>query len=447
MEAETVSDMMRKVQEDGVMFVELEFTDIFGVLKSIEIPVGMLEDALERGVWFDGSSIRGFARIMESDMYLLPDPATYAVLPVDGESKKTARFMCDVYTPAGTLFEGDPRAVLKRVIAEAAEMGYEFFVGPEVEFYLFKRHEDGSFQTPEFDTGSYFDSSAKDIGSDIRKEIMVALKGFGIDSERAHHEVGVGQHEVGFRYSGALATADNVVVLKKIIKSIAHRYGLIASFMPKPLFGKAGNGMHTHASLFSTDGKPVFFGADDPHRLSPVAKQFIAGLLAHIKEICAITNPTVNSYKRLVSGYEAPVYICWGSKNRSSLIRIPQSTKGREASVRAELRCPDPAASPYLLFAAILKAGLEGIKKGYVLMPEIEDSVYTLPADELEKQGIDQLPQSLEAAVYLFRESALMRELLGEDLQRKYAESKALEAEEFKIAVTDWEVARYIDKC
>ena len=442
-----MKDIMKKVQEDGVMFVELEFTDIFGVLKSIEIPVGMLEDAIERGVWFDGSSIRGFARIMESDMYLLPDAATYAVLPVDGESKKTARFMCDVYTPDGNLFDGDPRAVLKKVIAEAKEMGYEFFVGPEVEFYLFKRHEDGSFHTPEFDTGSYFDSSAKDIGSDIRKEIMVALKGFGIDSERAHHEVGVGQHEVGFRYSGALTTADNVIVLKKIIKSIAHRYGLIASFMPKPLFGKAGSGMHTHASLFSIEGKPVFCDEDDPHRLSAVAKQFIAGLLAHVKEICAITNPTVNSYKRLVSGYEAPVYICWGSKNRSSLIRIPQSGKGREASVRAELRCPDPAASPYLLFAAILKAGLEGIKKGYELMPEIEDSVYTLPPAELVSQGIELLPQSLEAAVYLFRESALMKELLGEDLQRKYADTKAIEAKEYKIAVTDWEIERYIDKC
>jgi glutamine synthetase len=442
-----VSEMMKRVKDDGVMFVELEFTDIFGVLKSIELPVNMLEDALERGVWFDGSSIRGFARIMESDMYLMPDPATYAVLPVDGESKRTARFMCDVYTPDGKLFEGDPRAVLKKVIAEADDMGYDYFVGPEVEFYLFRKLEDGSFSTPEFDTGSYFDSSAKDIGSDIRKEIMVALKGFGIDSERAHHEVGVGQHEVGFRYSDALSTADNVIVLKKLIRSIAHRYGLIASFMPKPLFGKAGNGMHTHASLFAKDGTPVFFDGNDPHRLSTLAKQFIAGLLTHIREICAITNPTVNSYKRLVSGYEAPVYICWGSRNRSSLIRIPQSRAARETSVRAEVRCPDPSASPYLLFAAILKAGLEGIRKGYELMPEMEDSAYSLPKGELEKQGIEQLPQSLEAAVYLFRESALMSELLGVDLQRKYAEAKALEAQEYKIAVTDWEVERYIDKC
>ncbi|MDD3643832.1 MAG: glutamine synthetase family protein, partial [Candidatus Krumholzibacteria bacterium] len=275
-----MEEILKRVQDDEVMFVELEFTDIFGVLKSIEIPVGVLDAALERGVWFDGSSIRGFARIMESDMYLMPDPATYAVLPVDGDRKKTARFMCDVYTPDGALFEGDPRAVLKKIIREAREMGYEFFTGPEVEFYLFHRDERGRISTPEFDTGSYFDSSAKDIGSDIRKEIMVALKAFGIDSERAHHEVGVGQHEVGFRYSDALSTADNVVILKKIIKSIAHRYGLIASFMPKPLFGKAGSGMHTHVSLFTVDGKPAFFDADDPHRLSPLARQFIAGILA-----------------------------------------------------------------------------------------------------------------------------------------------------------------------
>lgn len=442
-----MEEILKRVHDDEVMFVELEFTDIFGILKSIEIPVGVLDAALERGVWFDGSSIRGFARIMESDMYLMPDPSTYAVLPVDGDRKKTARFMCDVYTPDGKLFEGDPRAVLKRIIGEAREMGYEFFTGPEVEFYLFHRDERGRVQTPEFDTGSYFDSSAKDIGSDIRKEIMVALKSFGIDSERAHHEVGVGQHEVGFRYSDALSTADNVVILKKIIKSIAHRYGLIASFMPKPLFAKPGSGMHTHVSLFTSDGKPVFFDADDPHRLSPLARQFIAGILTHIREMCAITNPTVNSYKRLVSGYEAPVYICWGSKNRSSLVRIPQATKGRESSVRAELRCPDPSASPYLLFAAILKAGLEGIRGGYTLPQEIEDSVYTLTEEELLEQGIELLPRSLEAAVYLFRESALMRDLLGADLQRKYADAKAIEAQEFNIAVTDWEIERYIDKC
>ncbi len=442
-----MKEVIKKIKDDGVMFVDLEFTDIFGVLKSIEIPSSMIEGALEKGVWFDGSSIRGFARIMESDMYLMPDPATYAVLPVDGDSRRTARFLCDVYTPEGQLFEGDPRAVLKKIMHEASEMGYEFFTGPEVEFYLFRRGEDGRISTPEFDTGSYFDSSVKDIGSDIRKEIMVALKMFGIDSERAHHEVGVGQHEVGFRYSNALTTADNVIALKKVIRSIAHRYGLIASFMPKPLFAKPGNGMHTHVSLFGTDGTPVFFDADHPHRLSKLAQQFTAGILAHIKEMCAVTNPTVNSYKRLVSGYEAPVYICWGSKNRSSLVRVPQSTAGRKSSVRIELRCPDPSASPYLLFAAVLRAGLEGIRNEYELPPEMEDSVFEMDPEELEKAGIDLLPRSLEEAVCLFAGSELMKDLLGSDLHQKYAEAKAIEAEEFNTAVTDWEVERYIDKC
>lgn len=447
MEANRMRDLIVKAKSDGVVFVELEFTDIFGVLKSIEIPIENLATAAERGVWFDGSSIRGFARTKESDMYLKPDISTYAILPGADGSRKTARFMCDVYTPDGNLFSSDPRAVLKKIIAEAREMGYEFNVGPEVEFYLFKRSADGSFVTPEFDTGSYFDSSAKDIGSDIRKEIMVALKVFGIDSERAHHEVGVGQHEVGFRYGDALTTADNIIVLKKIIKSIAHRRGLIASFMPKPLFEKPGNGMHIHCSLFSDDGTPAFYDEHDPDKLSPLAKNFIAGLLVHIKGMCALTNPTINSYKRLVSGYEAPVYICWGSKNRSALVRIPHFTKGRESSIRAELRCPDPSASPYLLFAAILKAGLDGIKNRVELAPEMEDSVYEKTGRELLDMGIEILPQTLEEAVRLFRESDLMRDLLGDELSTKYANAKEKEVQEFKSAVTDWEIERYIDKC
>ncbi|MBN1165174.1 MAG: type I glutamate--ammonia ligase [Candidatus Krumholzibacteriota bacterium] len=442
-----MESIFERIKADGVKFIELEFTDIFGTLKSIEIPVECLDQALERGIWFDGSSIRGFARIMESDMYLMPDPGTYALLAVDDDSLKTARFMCDVYTPQGDIFEGDPRAVLKRIMGEARDMGYVFMVGPEVEFYLFRKDENGSISTPEFDTGSYFDSSAKDIGSDIRKEIMAALKAFGIDSERAHHEVGVGQHEVGFKFGDALVTADKVIILKKIIKSIAHKYGLIASFMPKPLFAKAGNGMHCHCSIFNTNGDSVFYHADDEHKLSPLAKSFIAGLLQHIKEMAAITNPTVNSYKRLVSGYEAPVYICWGSKNRSSLVRIPHFTKGRESSVRAELRCPDPSASPYLLFASILKAGLYGMQNNLELAPEVEDSMYTITGSELTKLGIDILPQSLEEAVDYFRSSTLMKELLGEDLFNKYADAKENEAREFKAAVTDWEIDRYIDKC
>lgn len=439
--------LMDRVKADEVVFIELEFTDIFGVLKSIEIPVENLPTALEKGIWFDGSSIRGFARLKESDMYLMPEPGSYAVLPVEEGKRKTGRFICDVYTPEGELFEGDPRTVLKKIVAEARGMGYIFNVGPEVEFYLFRKFDDGTFSTPEFDTGSYFDSSAKDIGSDVRKEIMIALKTFGIDSERAHHEVGVGQHEVGFRYGDAVTTADNVIILKKIIKSIAHNHGLIASFMPKPLFAKPGNGMHIHCSLFGLDGTPVFYDATDPNRLSPLAKKFIAGLLAHISEMSAITNPTVNSYKRLISGYEAPVYICWGSKNRSSLVRIPHFTKGRESSIRAELRCPDPSASPYLLFASILKAGLEGIRNDLQLPPEMEDIVYDKSEEELSSMGIDILPQSLSQAIKIFRGSRMMRDLLGEELFSKYCAAKEKEAMEYRIAVTDWEIDRYIDKC
>jgi len=440
-------DILKRVKEDDVQFVELEFSDIFGTLKSLEIPVSALSGALERGIWFDGSSIRGYARIKESDMFLKPDVNTYSLLPNDNEDMKTARFMCDIFKPDGTVFAGDPRAILKKQVREAAEMGYLFNVGPEVEFFLFKKSPDGSIATPDFDTGSYFDSSEKDLGSDIRKEIMTTLKFFGIDSERAHHEVGVGQHEVGFKYGDALSTADTVVLLKKIIKSTAHKYGLIASFMPKPIFGKPGNGMHIHSSLFSEDGAPLFFDESDGNNLSALARHFIAGLLKYINEIVSLTNPTINSYKRLNSGFEAPKYICWGSKNRSSLIRIPQSSPGRKSSVRAELRCPDPSASPYLAFAAILKAGLEGIKQELELPQPMQDSVYIKSDEELAELDIEMLPGSLREALSNLEKSSIMEELLGEEFLTKYIEAKRCELDEFDMAVTDWERGRYLDRC
>lgn len=441
-----MKDILAKVKEDKVKFIELWFPDIFGVLKSIEIPATHLADAIEGGVWFDGSSIKGFARIMESDMYLKPDLDTYAVLPGE-EDKRTARFFCDVYSPDGTLFPGSPRALLKRVMAEAKAKGYEFKVGPEVEFYLFRRLPDGSITTPEFDTGSYFDSPVGDIGAVIRKEVMLELKSFGIDSERAHNEVGAGQHEIGFKYDDPLTTADRVITLKRIIMEVAHRHGLIASFMPKPLFQKAGNGMHVHFSLFDEKGNPLFFDEKDPHHLSPLAKSFIAGQLAHVKEMVAILDPTVSSYKRLVAGYEAPVYICWGSRNRSSLVRIPRYTEGKKASARAELRCPDPSASPYLAFAAMLAAGLAGIDEGLELMPESEDSVFDMSKEELDSEGIDVLPGSLAEAVAHFKASRLMRELMGDEMFEKYADAKEKEAEAFRIAVTDWEIGKYLEAC
>lgn len=432
-------DVLARMAEDRVRFIELEFTDIFGAPKSIDVPVECAERAIADGVWFDGSSVKGFARIMESDHFLRPDLATYAVVPGLDEGKKTARLICDVHLPDGTPSPDSPRMVLRRAVESAQRLGYTFRVGPEVEFYLFRRTESGAVSPPDADTGSYFDSAAGDVGSDIRKEIMAALRSFGIDSERAHHEVGAGQHEIGFRYGDALATADRVIALKRTITSIAHRHGLIASFMPKPLFGKPGSGMHVHFSLFGEGDKPLFHDAGDPYRLSALAKSFIAGQLRYVKEIQALINPTVNSYKRLVSGYEAPVYICWGSKNRSALVRIPHVVEGKATSVRGELRCPDPSASPYLAFAAMLAVGLRGIEEGLELAPPLEGSAY-----EAREGEIDVLAGSLDEALAHFRKSRLMRELLGEDLFTKYIAAKEQEARAYRTAVTDWELRRYL---
>jgi len=440
-----MQNMLNKIKKDKVKFIELQFTDIFGTLKSIEIPVECVEDAITRGVWFDGSSIKGFARLKESDMYLLPDLSTYAIYSGDNEDLKTARFFCDVYEPDGS-FSGSPRGILKNVINEALDLGYVFKVGPELEFYLFEK-TNGKFTTPRFDTGSYFDSNAGDIGSDLRKEIMVAMKAFGIPSERAHHECGVGQHEIGFKYDDPLGTADRVVTLKKVIKSIAHKHSLIASFMPKPMNNKPGNGMHVHFSLFDLQQKPVFYDAKDKYKLSGTAKSFIAGIMHHAQEITALTNPIVSSYKRLVPGYEAPVYICWGGTNRSALIRIPRYTKGKESSVRGELRCPDPSASPYLAFAAMLKAGLNGINKKMKLAPELKDSAFEKSPGELTKMGIQTLPGTLDEAISIFKHSKIMKDMLGNELFSKYIEAKEQEAEEFRTIVTEWEVQRYLEKC
>ncbi|VVB80764.1 Glutamine synthetase [uncultured archaeon] len=437
-------NLIKQAIKDKVKFIDLQFTDMFGTLKSVEIPIDCLKEALDRGVWFDGSSIKGYTRIMESDMYLKPDISTYAIIPGDNNETKTARIICDVYTPEGKLYEGDPRNVLKKVMKEAKMMGYEFRVGPEVEFYLFRKDEKGKIQIPDNDTGSYFDCSIRDAGSEIRKEVMNALSMFGIESERSHHEVGNGQHEIGFHYGDPLSTADKVITLKHVIKMIAHKHGLIASFMPKPLYKKAGSGMHVHFSLFDIKGKNAFYDDKDLCKLSKTAKEFIAGELKYVKEMNALLNPTVNSYKRLVVGYEAPVYTCWGRRNRSALVRLPRFTEGRESSVRGELRCPDPSANPYLAFAAMLKAGLEGIKQKLELMSETEDSVYEKTKEELEHRGITTLPGSLTEAVEEMKKSKLMNDLLGDDLFNKYAKAKEKEAEEYRTIVTEWEVEKYL---
>ncbi len=434
-----MENIFKKIEEEEVEFIDLEFTDIFGLLKTIEIPSSCLKEAIERGVWFDGSSIKGYSRTKESDMFLKPDISTFAITQ-ENENIKTARFFCDVYTPEGNLFTGDPRTILKKVIKEAEEEGFFFKTGPEVEFYLFEK-EEKKLIVPEFDTGSYFDSPVGDLSSKIRKEIMLSLKNYGIMSERAHHEVGKGQHEIGIKYDDALVTADRVITLKKIIKTIAHKRGLRASFMPKPFSKKAGNGMHIHFSLFNAQGNSLFFDDNDTNKLSTIAKSFIAGQLHYIKETTAIMNPTVNSYKRLIVGYEAPVYICWGSKNRSALVRVPRYTKGKESSVRAEIRSPDPSCSPYLAFAAILKAGLEGIKQNMTLLPEAIESVFE------NNQGFDILPRSLNEAISYLERSEIMISLFGQDFLIKYVNAKKKEIEDFRTHVTDWETSRYMESC
>ncbi|MDD4352938.1 MAG: type I glutamate--ammonia ligase [Candidatus Nanoarchaeia archaeon] len=437
-------EIYKKLKEDNIKFIELEFTDIFGTLKAIEIPVSCIKEAVEKGVWFDGSSIKGFSRIKESDMYLKPDLSTYAILPSTNDSIKTARFLCDTYNPNGSPCLSDPRVLLKKIIADYNKLGFELMAGPEVEFYMFKKDAAGKLSTPEFDKGSYFDCSSNDIGSNVRKEIMVALKSFGIESERAHHEVGIGQHEIGFKYGNVLSTADKVVTLKKIIKSISNNHGLIASFMPKPLYQKAGSGMHVHFSVFK-NGKNAFFEDSDKNKLSDFAKHFIAGILKYINEFCLLTNPTINSYKRLVKGYEAPVYVCWGSTNRSALIRIPRFTPGRESSTRGEIRCPDPTANPYLIFAAIFKAGMIGVENKLKLMPETMDSVYTKSLDELSKLGIKFLPESIFEAIAEFKNSEFSKELLGKELHSKFLELKEKDAEIYRTIVTEWEIEKYLE--
>src|SRR3989338_3304460 len=386
--------VLEKAKKDEVKFVQLQFTDIHGTIKSVTIPIHKLEESLEKGTWFDGSSIEGFTRIAESDMFLKPDPTTYAVLPWEAGTKATARLICDVYTPDGKPFEGDPRHILKRVMEEAAELGFEYNVGPELEFFIFKpKEETGEIKPVTHDVAGYFDFSPRDLASEVRKDIIFALEAMGLEVEMSHHEVAPGQHEIDFKYGPALLQADRAITFKHVVKSIAYKHDLYASFMPKPIFGQNGSGMHVHQSLLDIKtGKNAFFDAGDNYKLSAVAKSFIAGQLQHVKGMSAVTAPTVNSYKRLVPGYEAPVYICWAQINRSALIRIPRYSPGREKATRAELRCPDPSCNPYLAFAVMLKAGLDGIKNKMEPPKPVEEDVYEFDECKLETHGIDTLP-------------------------------------------------------
>ncbi len=431
-------DVMKLVKEMNVKFVRLWFTDILGQLKSFAIPVEELEVAFSEGMGFDGSSIHGFARIDESDMIARPDPKTFAVLPWRPKESPVARMFCDIYEPDGTPYKGDPRYILKTNLEKAAKKGFTFYLGPELEFFYFKTDKGAEI----LDEGGYFDYPL-DAAEDLRRDTILALEQMGIKVEYSHHEVAPSQHEIDLRYSEALQMADIVMTYRVVVKEIAKRYGVYATFMPKPLFGQNGSGMHTHQSLFKGD-KNAFFDPKDPYYLSNVAKSYIAGLLNHIKEITLVLNQWVNSYKRLVPGYEAPVYICWARRNRSTLIRVPLYKPGKEKATRVELRSPDPACNPYLAFACMLNAGLTGVEKKYKLPEPIEKDVYHLDSEERKALGIDSLPGSLIEAIEYAERSELLRETLGDHIFTNLIKSKKKEWDDYRIRIFPYEIERYL---
>ncbi len=433
--------IVEKVKREKVEFIDLMFSDLSGNLKSVTISPRELRVCLDNGKWFDGSSIEGFTRIHESDMMLIPDTSTYIVLPWPRDEKKVARMVCDVYDPDNTPFLGDPRYVLKRIQEKAREKGYLCHVGPEIEFFLFRSKENRTYH----DTAGYFDFSPRDMATDIRAVIVSTLEGLGINVEMSHHECAPSQHEIDIEYGEALNTADKVTVLKQAIKTVANSRGLYATFMPKPIFGINGSGMHTHQSLFDKDGENLFYDKKDEYKLSSLAYYFMGGQLKHIREIAAILCPTVNSYKRLVRGFEAPIYVCWGQRNRSALIRVPRYSKGREKSTRLELRCPDPSCNPYLAFAVMLAAGLKGIEEKIEPPDPVEEDVYGFDDGKLAKFYIKILPKDLGEAVEELKRSKFVRETLGEHVFNKYLEIKNTEWDEFQKSVTDWELSRYRD--
>jgi len=431
--------VLRVAKEHDVRFIRLWFTDILGFLKSVAITIDELEQALEEGVGFDGSSIEGFARIDESDMLAVPDPNTFVILPWRPKENAVARMFCDISLPGGRPFEGDPRFVLKRNLARASQQGYTFYVGPELEFFFFK-----SADAPvPIDAGGYFDLTPLDAASDLRRDIILSMEEMGIGIEYSHHEAAPSQHEIDFRYTDALTMADNVMTYRLVVKEIAFKHGLYASFMPKPLADRNGSGMHVNMSLFRGE-RNAFFDAKDRLHLSKTAKQFLAGILRHAPEMTLVLNQWVNSYKRLVPGYEAPVYVTWASRNRSDMVRIPMYKPGKEASTRIELRSPDPACNPYLAFSVILAAGLEGIEKKSELPAPTEENALELGEAERTRRGIAQLPGTIGEAIALAEESALLRRALGEHVYRTFLQNKKIEYDRFRKALTDYELKTYL---
>ncbi|KAB2954327.1 type I glutamate--ammonia ligase [Heliorestis acidaminivorans] len=438
----TKEDVLRLSKEMDVKFIRLQFTDIFGVLKNLAIPVEQLEKALDGELMFDGSSIDGFVRIEESDMYLRPDPNTFVVFPWRPQDGAVARLICDVYTPDGTPFIGDPRNVLKSVLAEAAEMGYTMNVGPELEFFLFLTDSEGKATTKTHDKAGYFDLTPVDMGENARRDMVLTLERMGFEIEASHHEVAAGQHEIDFKYSDALDVADKIVTFKFVVRTIAQRHGLHATFMPKPIFGINGSGMHTNMSLFK-DGENAFYDPSTPDQLSEEAKYYIGGLLKHVRSFAAVTNPTVNSYKRLVPGYEAPCYVAWSCRNRSPLIRIPAK---RGNSTRVELRSPDPSCNPYLALAVCLKAGLDGIKNKITPPPSVDENIYHMDQARRAQFGIDSLPANLFEAIEELDKNEVIKSALGPHVSERFVDAKRDEWDSFRISVHPWEVEEYLTK-
>ncbi len=439
----TKEEILKLAKEENVKYLKLQFTDMLGTIKSVELPISKLEDAMNGKVMFDGSSIEGFVRIKEADMYLQPDLSTFLILPLESSNYgKVARFICDVYLPNGKPFTGDPRTNLKRIVKEMEKMGFcHFNVGVEPEFYLFKQDEKGNPVLEFNDNGSYFDLAPLDGSESCRHDIVLELEKLGYTVEVSHHEVGPGQNEINFTYADVIETCDRVQTFKQVVKQVARRYNLHASFMPKPMAYKAGNGMHVNCSLSDKDGNNVFYDEKDPMKLSLVCRKWISGIINHAREMSAITNPIVNSYKRLVPGYEAPCYIGWSDANRSSMIRIP-AVRGK--STRTEVRNVDPYANPYLAFAAILAAGLKGIREDYPLVEPVYDNIFELTRIEREERGIKNLPENLKDAIKELKNSELMKETLGEHIYNKYIKAKELEWDEYRVLVTDWEVNKYL---
>ena len=438
----TRKDILRLVEEEDVGFIRLQFTDIYGTLKNVAITTGQLERALNNECMFDGSSIEGFSRIEESDMYLRPDLNTSTIFPWRPQQGKVARFICDIYRPDGTAYESDPRQVLENVIRETEEMGYQFVVGPEFEFFLFHQDDDGTPTTTTHEKAGYFDLGPLDLGENARRDMVLTLEDMGIEIEASHHEMAPAQHEIDLKYEEALETADNMVTFRMVVKTIAKRHGLHATFMPKPKYGINGSGMHLNMSL-SRDGENIFSDENDEHGLSQEAYYFIGGLMKHIKAITFITNPLVNSYKRLVPGYEAPTYIAWSANNRTPLIRIPES---RRSGKRIELRSPDASANPYLALAVCLAAGMEGIREKILPPKEISQNIFELNEEEKKALGIECLPGSLMEAVEEFEKDAFIQKVLGEELSQKFIKAKKAEYDRYRSHVSEWEMNEYLQK-